>query len=285
MLWALCGVWVHSATPLPPEIPALYRQAFGCRSKPPPKDESSILPYPGLSAYFPTTPRYWPVLYGADTVLLREVRYWKRQGIHPILLLAGNAYASSPSRKVIRWKTAIKEGAIPFFSLYPETPARLQTLTNLWCFRGICPAGWYLPNGVGSAISFLPKATYLVAPHFQGRDDWPVPLRELHWNGAVLYPLFQDLQIAGGTGAVTAFVPKNITFSPPLRYTGEVLGFSYHWTDNHYISALGLQVIQVIGSALLAGKELLRRLEGNWLFGLSEELPWAVSILKCNTAV
>jgi hypothetical protein len=197
------------------------------------------------------------------------------RGIHPALLLPVVSLQSHEGFKLVsRLLAAQAAGAMPIASLSRTTPDDLRAARYMWCMLGLCPAGWYLQQGLNANLGLMPKGLYIVAPYWAGDPHLPLPNRELHLSGHTVLPLHNDAPEAGGTVAVAKLSAYASVFTPSAETRWRWLGVAFRRdTEGLHTNLLG-RVLLTTGGASVALWSWISGLHSNLILIASTGLGW-----------
>jgi hypothetical protein len=219
----LCAMLFSSPQHIPSTLETAYRRAFHCPAAAEAPQAPPIDRLERINLYFPDETKVWPVLPGntAESQLL--ITAYGRRGIRPALLLPAITDTLAGDLSLLaQLRQARRAGGLPVVALANANPEDQELALKFWCSFSLCPAAWYLPQGVGLDIVRLLPGVYLSAPHWYGHPQWPLPDREMDRAGRRILPLHERIPESGGTVAVIAAPPDAALYAPQLQ--------PLHWT-------------------------------------------------------
>lgn len=238
----VCALHLFSAMPVPTPLRALYRRVYRCAVH---EHASAPVALSRINEYFPHANRRWPIVtVHADA---SRVRAWLRRGIHPGLLLAYTQPAHLKFSRLAHLRALVHAGAVPIAPLRAATPSRERAARYLWCMRGLCPAAWYLVDGVGQGLALVPQGLYLSAPHWQGHPGWPLPARAFRlWGRRVLVYYGRGAGSPAGVAAQSGLALSTPAFDPApvahwrwwgIRFRQDQAGLETNWGGSMLLRA------------------------------------------------
>lgn len=274
-LLAVCAIAFSSSHVIPATLSQTYQTAFTCPAEISKIPKIARAPLADINHYFPATPTYWPVLRANSSNLAGQARTWSMHGIHSALLLPTDPLRAMKDSKLIAHLLAAQAaGAIPIASLSRTTPNELRAARYMWCMLGLCPAAWYLQQGLDANLALMPKGLYIVAPYWSSDPHLPLPNRELHLLGHTVLPMHNDAPKAGGTAAVAKLSGYARVFTPACKTRWRWFGITFRRdTEGLHTSPLG-RVLLTMGGASVALWYWINGLHSNLILAASTGLGW-----------
>lgn len=272
---AVCAIAFSSTQVIPATLAQTYQTAFTCPADITKVPKMAQAPLADINHYFPATPTYWPVLRADSPNLARQARAWTMRGVHPALLLPTDPMRAMKDSKLIAHLLAAETaGAMPVASLSRTTPNDLRAARYMWCMQGLCPAAWYLQQGVDTNLALMPKGLYIVAPYWSGDPRLPLPNRELHLSGHTVLLLHNEAPKAGGTVAVTKLSAYARVFTPSNETRWRWFGVQFRRdAEGLHTSLLG-RVLLTVGGASVALWHWVSGVHSNLILTASTGLGW-----------
>lgn len=271
----ICAIGFISAQPIPDGLRNLYLQSYHCPSTPTVTLRPARVPLVYINSYFPAAAKEWPVLRGGDPDLVEKAQSWILKGVQPGILLPVNAEQALRNKSLFnRIKTAVRNGALPIAWLRAPLPRVLWAARYVWCMSGVCPAAWYLPEGLSHDQTLLPMGVYLVAPHWVGRNNLPLPYRVLRFGTQTLLPFQKLLPAAGGVAAVLHVRESIHAFTPTVSMRWKWLGVSFERDNSGLHTGVSGKVLLAVGGGSIRVWSMLKAWQGNIPMVLSENFSW-----------
>lgn len=224
----VCALLLVNNQPLPASLAQMYQHAYNCSQQTPVAPATPArIPAQAIKHYFPGRRRIWPVVAWYTPHMLSRVKRIRKTGARPALLLPALVRFDSNSGILDRLHQAVRLGAVPVATLRTRTVAGQHDALLYWCSLDMCPAAWYIPDGISLHLLDLKSGLYLTGPHWRGHPDWPVPARLLRLDSHHrLLPLYHHAQAINGTAAAFAVPDKAIWFMPRTApYSWHFWGF------------------------------------------------------------
>lgn len=183
---ALCAVAFLAKEPIPQPLRHLYETTYRCNSFKPLQKNLAKEKLVRINDYFVQNNSFWPVVrYPLDDRAFASVKKWKKQGIVPgfILPRKSNQSFHNDPRKFEQLTALYNVGVLPIATVADTKKRTLESARYYWCMHGMCPVGWYLPQGIDASIYDAPEGFYVSEPYWRGDKNFPLPNALMHIGG------------------------------------------------------------------------------------------------------
>lgn len=280
-LLLLCQLTFSLNEPPPAEALDMLAAAYHCDARVEVNFEGRVAPRAdGAPAYFPSPPKYWPVVSAGDPELEAKVAGWIEQGIRPGLLLPPDPIALALRfADLARLQSAEGLGAIPVLPVARPLQGSVTYGATIYAALGLAPHAVYVTDGYGLDLALLPAGRHLVAAHWHAPyESIPVPARQLSLGPSLFVAVFDGPSPGGGVYATTSD-GRGPAYTPDLRLQWSFHGVAFSAGESGLDTDTGGQLLLGL---VRASSIMWAVIGGNWpnlLTGIVALLAWVGIIL------
>lgn len=277
----LCAVQFFSQEPIPLILEEIYKKSYSCEQFVPLQKDLVVQKLENVNRYFPAQRPSWPIIVNSlDTKNVVDIKKWIKNGIRPGFLLPEN-HLEDP-HLFDQLKKLREMGAIPIATLKERKKSKLEAKRYYWCMHGVCPAGWYLPDGINETVKFLPKGLYISASHWYKKPNLPIPDRMIEFCDKNILP-WNQIKVLFNTEEIRKDPFVSHYFTPKINESWKWLGIEFYYTQGQLHTNFIGKIILGVGEFSFWIWDRIHLIKINFFSWINENFSWlAVAIALLN---
>jgi len=275
----LCAIKFLTHDPIPPMLEDIYKTNYSCEKFQPLQKELATDKIENVNKYFPAKRPSWPLIINPlDQKSEQIAKEWIDEGVIPGFLLPDKKVKNPELFQEI--EKLRKAGAIPIAPLKDRLKSTLESKRYYWCMHGLCPAGWYIEDGIDEVIELLPKGLYISAPHWYEKPNLPIPDRMINLNGKEILPWTQIKVLNNDDNKTNQSVMEERSyFTPTIQEHWNWLGVDFYYKQDKIATNLIGRIMLDVGKLSFWMWDRFHLININLFSLINENFSWIAVLI------